>query len=92
MLLFFHQGFATINPDQLWNEGLRLLMVDTTEDIRGRRGQQFADDMAIIASGFEPANNLSQQTIDKWRSDISVSRSSFYIVHALMIKEKLIFC
>jgi len=36
----------------------------------------FLDDMALIVAGFEPNNNLSQGTIDKWRGDISVARSS----------------
>lgn len=38
--------------------------------------RDFLDDMAVIVAGYEPNDNLSQGTIDKWRSDISVARSS----------------
>ncbi|MEY2640902.1 MAG: hypothetical protein RL150_295 [Candidatus Parcubacteria bacterium] len=36
----------------------------------------FLDNMALVVNGFEPNNGLSQGTIDKWRSDISIARSS----------------
>lgn len=47
-------------------------MVDTTEDIRGRRGQQFADDMAIIAAltGQNDAFSAAHPNV----SDISSAR------------------
>jgi multidrug efflux pump subunit AcrA (membrane-fusion protein) len=38
--------------------------------------RSFLDDMALIVSGFEPNSSLTQGTIDKWRSDISMARSS----------------
>lgn len=55
-------------------EALLIYVLQAQDNLEKVR--MFLDDMAIITAGFEPANNLSQSTIDKWRSDVSIARSS----------------
>ena len=38
--------------------------------------REFLDDIAIVVSGYEPTNSLTQSTIDKWRNDVAIARSN----------------
>jgi|AntAceMinimDraft_1070359.scaffolds.fasta_scaffold04813_7 RND family efflux transporter MFP subunit len=56
------------------NEALVIYVLDAQSNLESVRA--FLDDMSIVVSGFEPSAELTQGTIDKYRSDISSARSA----------------